>query len=44
VTAVDVGVVSVAPGGRYVWVLEVDGVSRDDWQLAITSRPARNLN
>jgi hypothetical protein len=41
VTAVDAGVVSVAPGGRYVWTLEVDGATRDDWQLAFTSRPSR---
>jgi hypothetical protein len=44
VTAVDVGVVSVPPGGRYVWTLTVDRATRDDWQLAFTSRPARNPN
>ena len=39
VIAVDAGVVTVAPGGRYVWILSVDGQTRDDWQLAFNSRP-----
>ena len=39
VLTVDAGLVSVPPGGRYVWVFTVDGETREDWQLAFTSRP-----
>jgi hypothetical protein len=39
VVAIDAGVVSVPPDGRYVWVLTVDDETREEWQLAFTSRP-----
>lgn len=29
----------VAPGGRYVWQLHIDGETHDDWRLTFTTRP-----
>ena len=37
--AVDLGTVTVPPGGRYVWKLTVDGVGQESWQVAFTCRP-----
>jgi hypothetical protein len=40
--AINLGPLPIAPGSRYVWRLEIDGYSEDDWFLAFTTRPARN--
>lgn len=39
--ALNIGPLPLAPDGRYVWRLSIDGHSEEDWQVAFTTRPAR---
>jgi hypothetical protein len=34
-------VLHLPPGGRYTWVLDVDGYADDSWRLTFETRPAR---
>jgi hypothetical protein len=34
-------VLQLAPGGRYTWVLEVDGYTDDSWRLSFATREAQ---
>jgi hypothetical protein len=34
-------ILQLAPGGRYIWALEVDGHSDDVWQLPFATRQAQ---
>jgi len=39
VFAVNIGPLPLAPDGRYVWQLSIDGTVDEDWQLAFSTRP-----
>jgi len=39
--AITMSPLPLPPGGRYVWRLSIDGASQEDWQLAFSTRPAR---
>jgi hypothetical protein len=38
--AINLGPLMLAPGGRYVWQLTINGESHDDWRAAFSTRPA----
>ncbi len=38
--AVNVGPLPLPPGGRYLWRLSINGETREDWQVAFSTRPA----
>jgi hypothetical protein len=42
VLAVDAGIVSVPPNGRYVWTITIDHETSEDAQIAFTTRPAND--
>jgi hypothetical protein len=35
-------VLQLAPGGRYTWILEVDGYADDGWRLSFATRQAQD--
>jgi hypothetical protein len=37
--ALNLGPIPLMPGGRYVWVLSIDGHTDEDWRLPFTVRP-----
>ena len=37
--ALNIGPLPLAPGGRFVWRLSIDGDTHEDWQLAFSVRP-----
>jgi len=39
--AINLGPLPLAPDRRYVWQCSINGETREDWQLAFTTRPAR---
>lgn len=41
VFAVNIGPLPLAPDGRYVWQLSIDGQGNADWQLAFSTRPGK---
>lgn len=38
--AVNLPALPLAPGGRYSWVLDIDGQHEEDWHLTFSTRPA----
>jgi hypothetical protein len=38
--AINLGPLSLSPGGRFVWRLSIDDRSDEDWQVAFSTRPA----
>ncbi len=38
--AFNIGPIPLEPGKRYVWKLTIDGESREDWQVAFSTRPS----
>lgn len=37
--AINTGTLQLPPGGRFTWLLEVDGRGDDDWRLSFATRP-----
>ncbi len=37
--AFNIGPIPLEPGKRFVWKLSIDGESREDWQVAFSTRP-----
>jgi hypothetical protein len=38
--AIALGPIPLAPGGRYVWQLSINGETREDWRVAFSTRAA----
>jgi hypothetical protein len=38
--AFQIGPLPLQPGQRYQWVLDIDGETREEWQLTFSTRPA----
>jgi hypothetical protein len=38
--AINIGPLPLPPGARYIWRLSIDGETREDWQVAFSTRPA----